>query len=67
MKDKTIDDCINGRSLNVNLVNPPIAQPWKTRKEYMNDDKMLRVGIICSVISTSTSVVIVIATLLQLQ
>ena len=58
MKDKGISDCIDGKSLKVFIVNPVVSQPWKTRKEYMNDDKLFRVAIACSVISTSASLII---------
>ncbi|NQY25552.1 MAG: hypothetical protein HRT92_00075 [Piscirickettsiaceae bacterium] len=41
MEDRPLDKCINGKSLQVFLVNPPSENPWASREDYLNDQKRI--------------------------
>jgi len=41
MPESELEKCINGKSLNVNIINPPIEKPWATRQDYLDDQKRI--------------------------
>ena len=42
MPDSGLTKCINGKSLNVNIVNPPIENPWRTQGDYIQEQEEAR-------------------------
>ena len=42
MPESELSKVINGKSVNVNIVNPPIENPWRTRGDYETEQREAR-------------------------
>ena len=52
-----LSNLVNGKSLNVNLVNPPSENPWRTKSDYDQEQKSILRAYRWSVISSLAALI----------